>query len=198
LGEIQKRAKLAGGLMLDIGCGTKPYRQLFAGQVTRHVGVDVPGSLHGRQATDAFSTATDLPFRDESFDFVLCTEVLEHVPDPHRAYAEIARVLKPGGRALITTPFMYRVHEQPYDFYRYTPFSHAALASWAGLHVEEVSPRGGYFSVLFDTVLKGLSLVAGGLGAVASRLTGRRINLRLHPLTRCFFALIQWPAMAVL
>ena len=191
--EIQKRAKLAGGLMLDIGCGTKPYRQLFADRVTRHVGVDVPGSLHGRQAIDAFSTATDLPFRAGSFDFVLCTEVLEHVPDPHRAYEEIARVLKPGGHALITTPFMYRVHEQPYDFFRYTPFSHAELATRAGLQVEEISPRGGYFSVLFDTLLKGLSLGAGGLGSVASRLARRRINLRLHPFTRFVFAMIQYP-----
>src|ERR1043166_4437153 len=142
--EIVKLRDHATGLILDIGCGSKPYRCVFEGRVSGHVGIDVPTSLHPQGAVDAYSTALTLPFRAQSFDFVLCTEVLEHVSDPFAAMQEIGRVLKHGAKALVTTPFMYRVHEVPIDFFRYTAFAHRALAARAGLEIVLITTRGGY------------------------------------------------------
>ena len=168
--EIAAMGSFAQGRLLDIGCGTKPYAPLFAGRVTEHVGIDMPNCPHEQRQTNAFASALDLPFVSQSFDAVLCTEVLEHVPEPWRAYEEIARVLRPGGRALITTPFLYRVHESPYDFYRYTEFAHRHLAARAGLEVEELRTRGGYLTAAADMLVKGVRQTM----ALAGRLVGLR------------------------
>ncbi len=166
--EITAMSSFARGRLLDIGCGTKPYAPLFAGRVTEHVGIDMPNCPHEQRETNTFASALDLPFVSQSFDSVLCTEVLEHVPEPWRAYEEIARVLRPGGRALVTTPFLYRVHEAPYDFYRYTEFAHRHLAARAGLEVEEIRTRGGYLTAVADMLVKGvrqtMALVCGLVG----------------------------------
>lgn len=192
--EIAASRGFASGTLLDIGCGTKPYAPLFRGQVTRHVGVDMPGCPHPGRAADAFASALDLPFAAGTFDSVLCTEVLEHVPEPWRAYGEISRVLRPGGRALVTTPFMYRVHEAPYDFYRYTVFAHRHLAERAGLEVEEIRPRGGFLTVAADTYVKGVRQMAAAIG----RLAGVR-GAGTGPVWRAVLAAVQnvwWPLLA--
>ena len=177
LKELRDVAPIASGRMLDIGCGLKPYKPVFASFVTHHIGCDVPSTIHGRQEIDVCGSAMMLPFADNSFQFVLCTEVLEHVPDPLKVYHEISRVLKPGGHAIVTTPFMYRIHEAPFDFFRYTPFSHRQMASLSRLQVMQIRSRGGYFSLLVDYLLKGLNMGCGAVGQLSNRLIGRGRNL---------------------
>ena len=116
--------------------------------------------------------------------------MLEHVSDPFTAYREIGRVLKPGGCAVVTTPFMYRIHEAPYDFFRYTPFSHRAMAEKAGLQVSEIRPRGGYLTVLLDYWTKGLGMIFGGVGRAVHQVTGRGRNLAQSGLVR--FTMEVW------
>ena len=97
--------------VLDIGCGDKPYLPLVADHADSYVGLDaVPGPY-----VDDIGTAEDLPYPDESFDLVLCTQVLEHVTEPHQAIAEIHRVLRPGGSALISTHGVFLYHPDPPD-----------------------------------------------------------------------------------
>jgi SAM-dependent methyltransferase len=189
---IVRRRHLATGRMLDIGCGTKPYAVVFADQVTRHIGVDVPYCMHGLNAIDGFAPSHALPFPRDTFDFVLCTEVLEHVPDPARAWAEIGRVLRPGGVAIVTTPFLYRFHEMPHDYWRITPPAHRLMASQAGLTVEEIAHRGGYLSVLADTHLKGLAFFVRAIRKILRR------PARPGSITRACFALVQWPLIRLL
>lgn len=102
------------GYTLDIGCERSPYAHLFPNRV----GLDITDGEY----VDVVGDAHNLPFEDNTFDVVLCTEVLEHLHTPEKAAAEMIRVLKPGGKLVLTTRFMFPVHVAPYDYYRYTAY----------------------------------------------------------------------------
>lgn len=140
---IRDRERYASGWLLDVGCGERPYRDLFP-QVERHVGLDLPPN----RLADVWGDGMALPFRDARFDTVLCNEVLEHVPEPSRLMAEVARVLKPEGILLLTTPQTWGLHLEPHDFYRYTKHGLRYLAEKSGLEVVEVVPTSGLWATL--------------------------------------------------
>lgn len=124
-----------GGDVLDVGCGRKPYRDLVPAR--RYVGVDIDTPVTSQlAAADVFYDGRMLPFADESFDAVLCSQVLEHVFTPEAFLAEIRRVLRPGGVLLLATPFVWDEHEQPADFGRYSSFGLRALLERNGFAVE--------------------------------------------------------------
>ena len=134
------------GSMLDLGAGLKPYAVVYEPYFSTCVSVDHPHSQHAIEV-DILASADALPIEDASFDFVLCTEVLEHCPDPAAVLAEIRRVLRPGGVVLLTTPFMVALHEMPFDFYRYTPSALELMAGNARLELESIVTRGDYLAV---------------------------------------------------
>jgi len=153
--SVASLAAFASGRLLDVGVGERPYGRLFEPRVSRYVGLEYPpaaenlspeisgarsGNLKG--AVDVWGDGGALPFVDRSFDTVLCLELLEHVPDPDRCLAEIARTLRPGGALLVTVPFVAALHALPYDFWRYTPAGLTALLSRHGMQVESLVPRG--------------------------------------------------------
>ncbi len=136
--EIASMAQAAQGVVLDVGCGTAPYRLLFAH--TAYYGVEVAisskfGSKKG--GADLMFDGRTLPVADASVDTVLCNQVLEHVFEPLPFLRELHRVLRPGGHLLMTVPFVWDEHEQPYDFARYSSFGLAHLAHSAGFEVVE-------------------------------------------------------------
>lgn len=190
---------LVTGRVLDIGCSTKPYKPLFSGRFTQYVGVDVPFSDHTKAFIDVFGRGEHLPFRGNAFDTVLMTEVLEHVPEPQMALKEVERVLAPGGTAIVSVPFMYRIHEVPYDFFRYTPYSMKHMAQAAGLQVNQVITRGGYLTVFADVAVKGNSLVFGVLrrtlkissGSTADRILIGTQRALLTPLQKFQWLLLR-------
>ena len=144
--ELQKivitEADNLWGCLLDVGCGKKPYENLFT-NVTQYVGIDLTSTIHGQSRIDVFATSLALPFKDQSVDSVLCTEVLEHVPDPRRALQEIHRVTKPGGGLLLTVPLSEQLHEEPFDFYRFTKYGLYFLLEKTGWKVCRIYNRGG-------------------------------------------------------
>ena len=101
--------------VLDVGCGDRPYEELLHG-AAEIVGFDVPGNPHA----DLHGSIDALPVEDASFDVVLCLQVLEHVPDPAAAVRELRRVLRPGGRVLLSTHGIYPFHPNPDDLWRWT------------------------------------------------------------------------------
>jgi SAM-dependent methyltransferase len=143
--EISAVSDSASGVLLDVGCGWKPYRGLFK-RVRRYVGVDLPTSGYGLKAVDCVADAQQLPFLNGAFDACLCSELLEHVPEPARVVAELCRVLKPGGVLILTTPQTWGLHEVPRDYFRYTEFGLRHLLGQAGFTVERVTPTCGVWA----------------------------------------------------
>ena len=139
-----------GGCLLDIGCGHKPYADML--QVQRYVGIEMPTTLSKSTVVDVHATALQLPFSAESFDSVLSTEVLEHVAEPKLLFSEAARVLKPGGYLVLSTPQTWGLHEVPYDFYRYTSYGLRYLAETTGFQVLDVWPTCGLWAMIGQRV----------------------------------------------
>lgn len=106
------------GRILDVGCGEKPYEQwLNSAELKEYIGIDIfPGPKVDRVITPGNS----LPFKDDYFDAIICTQVLEHVPDIENVLNEIYRVLKPGGRLIVSMPFIYNAHGAPHDYRRFS------------------------------------------------------------------------------
>jgi SAM-dependent methyltransferase len=154
------------GSVLDLGAGARPYAPLYDSHFDSSTAVDVPESVHDIREVDVLASADDLPFADGSFDCVICTEMLEHCREPRAVMAEIARVLKAGGSAFVTTPFLLSLHEMPHDYFRYTPSALQDLAAQAGLSVASIAPRGGYGAVALGILLMPLSKAWYQLGKV--------------------------------
>jgi SAM-dependent methyltransferase len=124
------------GKVLDVGCGSKPYEDCFP-LVSAYIGIDVEtsGHDHKNSIVDVFYDGLSIPFTNESFDSVVCFEVLEHVKDPKVILQEVNRVMKDNGSLLISVPFLFGEHEEPYDFQRYTSFGLTRLLKDAGFDV---------------------------------------------------------------
>lgn len=124
------------GKVIDVGCGRKPYRALF--HCETYIGLDIenPGHSHENEDIDVFYDGKIFPFEAESFDNALCNQVLEHVFNPDEFLSEIQRVLKPGGKLLLTVPFAWDEHEQPYDYARYSSFGLRHLMEKNGFVIE--------------------------------------------------------------
>ena len=142
----------ARGRLIDIGCGRKPYEDLFRAAVTSHVGIDWPVHLD-RSRADIVADALRLPIANCVADTVLATELMEHLPSPSDFLREIFRILRPDGAVIMTVPFLEPLHETPRDFFRFTPFSLRQLFGEAGFEVREVWPRGGWWSVVVGSFL---------------------------------------------
>jgi SAM-dependent methyltransferase len=122
------------GHLLDVGCGTKPYRSLFNVEVYRGLDLDSPIARERGIADDLYD-GKRLPYQDKTFDSVLCNQVLEHVFNPDEFLTEINRVMKSGGKLLLTVPFVWDEHEQPYDYARYSSFGLKALLEKNGFKI---------------------------------------------------------------
>ena len=152
---VRHLAPHAQGVMLDVGVGERPYGELFTPHVKRYFGLEYPPVVFGNLnpdlwdhievvhgIIDIFGDGQCLPVASDSCDTVLSLEVLEHLPDPDACVSEMARVLKPGGKLLLTVPFLQPLHQLPYDFRRYTPEGLRLTLEGAGLEVVELVPRG--------------------------------------------------------
>ncbi len=115
---------------LDIGCANSPYSSFFPNRV----GLDVTKG----ENVDIVADAHELPFPDRTFEQILCTEVLEHLHSPEQAIKEMDRVLKPNGILLLTTRFIFPIHDAPNDYYRYTKYGLRHLfRGWDVLSIED-------------------------------------------------------------
>ncbi len=135
-GVLKQKGSELTGRLLDIGCGCKPYQKLVV--ASEYIGMEYDtesARLNG--AADVYYKNAGFPFPDESFDSALCTQVLEHVFDARTLLFEICRVLKPNGRLLITTPFIWDEHEQPHDYMRYTSYGLKRLLADSGFEILE-------------------------------------------------------------
>lgn len=144
----------SGSRVLDVGAGTCPYRKLFSHceykthDFKQYEGVKLGGS-NNYGDIDYVSDLTAIPVPDGSFDVVICTEVLEHVPDPAGALREMSRVTKAGGLLILTAPLGSGLHQLPFHFYGgFTPEWYRYFSGIYGLEVKEIKANGGFFRML--------------------------------------------------
>jgi SAM-dependent methyltransferase len=140
---IEARAYFCSGRVLDLGCGNAPYRSLFT-EATEYVALDLLVS----NGANIVGSASALPFPAQTFDAVVCNEVIEHVPRPAEVMAEISRVLRPGGNLLLTAPQTWGLHSEPNDFYRFTQHGLRFLAESHSLEVREIVPTSGIWGTM--------------------------------------------------
>lgn len=138
-------AKYIKGDLIDIGCGTKPYKAMMAPLVQKHVGVDHEACLHDKSNIDLMGTAYSIPAPAGQFDSAICTAVLEHLEEPSEAIRECNRVLKTGGIAIYSMPHIWHLHEEPRDFFRYTPYGIKHLFEKNGFEILENIPLAGFW-----------------------------------------------------
>lgn len=150
---VRRQALLVpnGSRVLDVGAGSAPYRSAFAHceYLTQDYAHLQPDQLRDRQGYSQLDIECDIlqiPVNDSSFDVVLCTEVLEHVPEPAGAIKEISRILRPGGKLILSAPLGSGIHQPPYHFYGgYTPYWYQRFLSENGFDQIGVEPNGGFF-----------------------------------------------------
>lgn len=143
--------KYVRGRLLDVGCGNKPYEPIFADAINEYIGIDLPFSESANEAgkqIDVYASAFSLPFKSNSFDTVLCTEVLEHFPDPKKMLEEAYGVLKNKGYLILTAPMTWQLHAIPDDYYRYTKYGLKYLAESAGFEVVYIETLTGFWAVI--------------------------------------------------
>jgi len=156
LGQVAR-----GSRILDAGCGEQPFRKfcshlIYVGQDFAKydgegdgVGLQTKTWDHGTNVPDLVCDITAIPEADGSFDAILCTEVLEHLPDPVEALGEFSRLLRPDGVLLLTAPFCSIAHFTPYYFSTgFSRYWYETNLSNLGFNVVELKPNGSFFEYL--------------------------------------------------
>jgi SAM-dependent methyltransferase len=139
--------------VLDIGAGSSPYRKYFShcNYVTQDFCQLEPSQLRfgsGYSLIDIVSNAEQIPVDDCTFDVILLTEVIEHVPNPIEVLKEASRILKDDGVLILTAPLGSGLHQQPYHFYGgYTPYWYRKFLSEFGFMNIEVISNGNFFKL---------------------------------------------------
>jgi SAM-dependent methyltransferase len=164
----------ARGSIADMGCGHVPFYLVYKDLVQEITCIDWPNTQHTNQHLDLECDLNKpLPLPDNRFDTIILSEVLEHIAEPGQLWAELTRILKPGGKMLVSVPFLYKIHEAPHDYFRYTEFSLKKFASQNKLRVVELQSFGGLPLVLADLYAKMLAkipLIGNTLASVVQSL----------------------------
>ena len=174
LAALRKAMPRFHGTFLDVGAGVQPYRNMItegAPKITRYLGMDLETNAvagYRKVTQDLYWDGGTIPLDDSSVDSAMATEVLEHCPDPGAVLREIARVMRPGGVFFFTVPFLWPLHDVPYDEYRYTPFALERLVREAGFDEVVVRPHGGWDASLAQMI---------GLWARRRPMSDRKRNL---------------------
>lgn len=160
--RIKETVSFVKGDVLDVGCGDKPYKEFFCSNVHSYVGMDLPFvhlyySMKGQ--ADVYGHARNLPFKSQSFDTILCTEVLPHIHEPHRAFEEFARVLKCSGILIVTANKSWekRTGLPVPDLWRFTDEGLAYLARQHELDVIYTKQGCGFFATLGQLIARFLN-----------------------------------------
>ena len=151
---LSGKLKSLRGRVLDVGAGQAPWRELLSQAEYVGIDVDTAAAFGMRRTADvSYYDGKHLPFEDGRIDHVLCTEVLEHVPEPASFLLEIKRVMRPGGQLILTVPWSARLHHLPHDYHRFSPVALEALLASAGFEQTRISERGNDVAVVANKLL---------------------------------------------
>ncbi len=149
--SISKLSPNLRGKLLDIGCGTKPYKDIC--KVDEYIGLEIDdGANRNNKHADVLYDGRKIPFSDKTFDSIIITQVFEHVFNPEEFLQEVNRVMKLGGMLLMTVPFVWDEHEQPYDYARYTSFGLKYILNNNGFEIVEHIKSNKGIEVVFQLI----------------------------------------------
>ena len=150
----------ATGKLIDLGCGTAPLFGAYRDYVSNVTCVDWAKPIDGRNHLDFICDLSErLPFGDGEFQTIVLSDVLEHIADPGLLWSEMSRILSSGGKLLMNTPFIYCLHDQPHDYYRFSEHALRRFADINGFNVAHLEPLGGTPEILADIIGKHLQFV---------------------------------------
>lgn len=151
--SIKRNASYLNGKILDFGCGSKPYKSFFT--YSEYIGVDFdnPGHPHDQEQIDLFYDGKTIPLESESVDSVLTSEVFEHIFNLQDILKELNRVMKKNAYILITCPFVWKEHEEPHDYARYTQFALEDMLSKNGFEKIVMEKGGNFVEVIFQLII---------------------------------------------
>ena len=155
---IEENSIAVTGDVLDFGCGSKPYVSLFK-NASSYVGVDLrhSGHDHSRSLIDVFYDGKVLPFSDQCFDSIVSFEVFEHISNLEEVLIELLRVLKPNGFILVSTPFCWGEHEEPFDFIRLTSFGMKSMFERNNLEIMNIQKTNTSFLAVSQLLISYIS-----------------------------------------
>jgi SAM-dependent methyltransferase len=149
--------KHAQGRLLDLGCGNVPFYATYKEFVKDTTCVDWENTFHRNEYLDyELDLTKPLPFRDDEFDTIILSDVLEHIPVPEHLWKEMVRILSKKGKIVMNVPFYYWLHEEPHDYYRFTEFALRRYVEISGLKLIQLESIGGAPEVLADIFAKNI------------------------------------------
>lgn len=159
---IQKFSIYYKGDLYDFGCGTKPYEAFFKQYCTNYIGVDWSDTLHELKADIVGDLNKPLDLEDNLADTIVSFSVLEHLSEPQNMINEAYRILKKGGVFVLQVPFMWHIHEEPYDFFRFTEYGLRHIFNKAGFKNITIEASSGFWVNWFVKLNYQLTRVIGG------------------------------------
>jgi SAM-dependent methyltransferase len=141
--SLLKASRFAHGKLLDIGCGKMPYKSIFLPKVTKYIGIDKNSCV-----SDIKADFLSAKIPHNSYNTILCTQVLEHTYDPNKFLEKIHNTLKKRGILILTVPFMGSLHEVPNDYYRYTEYALKYMLKRAKYKLIYIHGQGNWISAL--------------------------------------------------
>lgn len=136
------------GRVIDLGCGKAPYKDIILQTADEYIGVDWQNSYFDKSNVDVFAELTEpLPFDSDYADTIVCFNVIDDLPEPNLFFSECQRVLKPGGSLYLITPFLWRIHDEPNDYCRYTNYGLDYLLRKNGFTEIVIEPLSGFWQM---------------------------------------------------
>ena len=164
-----------GASLLDAGAGMQRYKE-FASHLqytSQDFGEYTGGEFFGQHKMgewdstkcDILCDITNIPLESNSFDFIMCTEVFEHLASPQDALRELVRILKPNGTMLITAPFRCLYHQEPHFYYSgFSRYWYEHFGNEFNLEIQSIIPNGNYFTDIAQEVFR-----TTGFGGILQR-----------------------------
>lgn len=156
------------GTVLDVGCGTKPYKEFFRHTRT-YIGIDFKDYSSNNEFISTppdyyfdstYRHSSRLPFKSGSYSHCVAFQVLEHHTNPQKLIKEMIRVIKPRGYILLSVPFVGGLHEEPHDYFRITEFSINSICRSEKVQLIDVKKQGSVFSTIATLLMDALMEIA--------------------------------------
>lgn len=172
-----------GSKVLDAGAGPCPYKNFF-----KHCEYEATDFIDPHKILDFTCTLEKIPRKDNCYDAILSTEVLEHVENPQKVMEELYRVLKKRGKLFLTVPQGWKIHQEPYNYFYFTRYGLELLLKKSGFKKFKITPKGGYFWLLSDTIR-----FNGILEQYRKSILYYPLKIIEYPITNILFPLILFP-----